>query len=97
MDDIPVLGWVGIFCIGVVVIVMNVGLVGLLRYRPTTKMSAKDQPASRTARDWQRMGNFVGVLRDPFAQSRGQMEELAREVKNLPRDTGEQSATKDQS
>ena len=95
MNEIPVLGWVGIVCIGVVLIVMNVGLIGLLRYRPTTKMNARNQPLSRTAQSWQKMGGFVGVLRDPFAQSRSQMEQLAREVKNLPHETIEQEDSRD--
>jgi hypothetical protein len=83
VNDFPALGWIGIVCIGVIVVVTNIALVGFLRYRPTMKMSATDRRTSRSAQSWQKMGDFINVLRDPFAKDRSQMEQLARAVEKL--------------
>jgi Tfp pilus assembly protein PilV len=83
MNDIPVIGWLGIACIGVMVVVLNIGLIGLVRYRPTMKLTARGKPLSRSAQSWQNMGNMIEVLRDPFASQRSQMEQLSREVEKL--------------
>jgi hypothetical protein len=88
MSDIPAIAWVFIGIVLLVVMAMNVGLILVLKNPSKFKLEWR---ARRASRGPGAMGDFVKVLRDPFAQERGQLQELSSLVKEL-----DQKAKQDQ-
>jgi len=77
MQEITPLGWVSIICIGLIFLILNIGLVGFLRYKPTIKM----KPPKTS--DIQNLNRMVEVLKDPFSEEKKQLSELSGLVDKL--------------
>ncbi|MBE0696202.1 MAG: hypothetical protein IH586_04700 [Anaerolineaceae bacterium] len=77
MDHLSPLGWAAIGLICLIIIVMNVGLITLVRYKP--KLNMKPPPAQ----NGERMNRLVGVLKDPFGEERKQLKALSDLVEQL--------------
>lgn len=80
MKDLPPLAWAILCCVGIVLIVMNLGLVALFQNRKSMKISARP---SRSGQSWQKMGDMMHVLRDPFAEERKQLDKLSGLIHEL--------------
>ena len=83
MEQIPPLAWVAIILIAVIFVVINLGLVSILRNRSQFDELAKrlaSRPPSRTV---QTLEKLKEVARDPFKEQRVQVEELSRLVSTL--------------
>lgn len=83
MDQIPLLGWVAIILIAAVFVLINLGLVSIVRNRSQFDELAKRlqaRPPSRTAQTIERVKE---VLRDPFREERTQINELSKLVDTL--------------
>jgi hypothetical protein len=80
MNDIPAIAWIAIGMVIFVVVAMNAGMFLLLRNPSKFKL---DRKAPRSSGSGKGMGNFVKVLRDPFAEERGQLQELSNLVQSL--------------
>jgi len=77
MQDISPLGWAAIIFILVVIVIMNVGLVAFLRYRPTAR------PMPKPSRNLPDLNRMVEVAKDPFGEQRRQIHELSNLVDRL--------------
>jgi hypothetical protein len=80
MDKISPLGWAAIGFICLIIIVMNVGLVALVRYKPKLNMKL---PSKHNAL---KMNRMVEVLKDPFGEERKQLNTLSGLVEQLHED-----------
>jgi hypothetical protein len=77
MDHLSPLAWVGIGLICIIVVVMNVGLVTFLRYKPRLEIKL---PKTNQAQQYNRL---VGVMKDPFGEERKQLNALSGLVDQL--------------
>jgi hypothetical protein len=77
MDKLSPLGWAAVGFICLIIIVMNVGLITLVRYKP--KLNMKLPPSKNGLR----MKQMVDVLKDPFGEERKQINELSGMVEQL--------------
>ena len=77
MQDISPLALAIIGFICLILIVMNLGLITLFRYKPILKM--KPPPVQKS----QSVNHIIDVLKDPFGEERKQLTELAGLVKQL--------------
>ena len=73
MNDLPPLAWAAIACIGVITVLINVGMVMLLR-DPSQLRKIKMPRGRQSGLDLQKT---VETLRDPFRTEREQLNELA--------------------
>ena len=80
MKDLSPLAWIMLCGLALIIVVMNLALVALARNRNILKMPPKP---SRSAQSWQRMGNMIKILRDPFAEEQKQLNELSGLVDEL--------------
>jgi hypothetical protein len=83
MNDLPPLAWVLLCAVVTILVVMNLALVVLVRNRNNLKLPPR---LSRPAQSWQKMGNLITVLRDPFAEERKQLDELSALVRERKED-----------
>lgn len=90
MDQIPFLGWVAIIIIVAIFVVINLGLVSILRDREQFEALARRIKARPPARPVQTINRVIEVLRDPYGEQRRQVDELSRLVSSLqePTQTG---------
>jgi hypothetical protein len=72
------LAWFGIIFILLVIVLLNLGLVALIRGRATFEIK---RPMPR--RPLPTIHKFQDVLRDPFGEERKQMEELSHLVEKI--------------
>lgn len=77
MQNLSPAAWASLICIAIILIVLNVGLVAFLRYRPTINMRP------RVSRDAQNMNRVVEVIKDPFKDERNQLDQLSDLVGRL--------------
>jgi hypothetical protein len=77
MENISPLGWAAVACIGVMFVVLNVGLIALLRTKPRLIMKA---PQEKNA---PRPDQVLALMRDPFGPERKQIDELSGLVGQL--------------
>lgn len=83
MDSIPLLGWVGIAIIIIITVIINISLIAMLKAGTPPKLSMRRRRPGGfvgTAQDLAKIGQ---MLRDPFADERGQLNELSRRVQEL--------------
>ncbi len=86
MDHIPPLAWVGIAFIAVITVVINLGMIAMLRSRkPYRARMPRSSPMAINLK------KFREVLRDPFAEERKQLDELSNLVHRFPETPGEDS------
>lgn len=69
------LATIGLLCL--VILLMNVGLVALFKYKPTLNMKPPPTPKNQDA------NHVIDVMRDPFGAERKQIDELDRLVQQL--------------
>jgi hypothetical protein len=77
MSHLSPLAWIGIGLICVIVVVMNVGLVAFLRYKPKLEMKAPKQ------QDGLHMERMLEVIKDPFGEERKQINTLSELVEHI--------------
>lgn len=77
MQDVSPAAWAFIICIAAVLIVLNVGLVAFLKYRPTIEKK------SHTFHGAQNMNRLIEVVKDPFKDERTQLNKLSELVSRL--------------
>jgi hypothetical protein len=77
MQEITPLGWASIICIGFIFLILNIGLVGFLRYKPAMKIKP------RKTNDLENLNRTLDVLKDPFHEERDQLKELSGLVEKL--------------
>jgi hypothetical protein len=75
---ITTLGWVAIIIIVVVTLVLNLGLIALLRNPSGFKINRP--PRTQTGLTVHKLGE---VIRDPFSEEKRQMNELSHLVEDL--------------
>jgi hypothetical protein len=80
MSSVPTIAYIMIGVVVIGILALNVGLLLLLKDPSKFKLERRAPRSSRRPVD---MGNFLKVLRDPFAQERGQLQELSSLVKEL--------------
>jgi hypothetical protein len=90
MNDLPPLAWILLCAVVVIIIVMNLALVALVRYRNNLKFPAMP---SRPQQSQPRMDTIVNILRDPFAGERRQLDELSGLVQDLDENKKPDSST----
>jgi hypothetical protein len=78
MSDMPLIAYIAIGMVVFVLVAMNIAMFALLRDPKKFKLERKAPRRSAPG-----LGNFVKVLRDPFAEERGQLQELSNLVKGL--------------
>lgn len=89
MESLSPLGWAVIACLGVVFLVLNVGLIALLRKKPRLEMKAP-----REVQHF-RPEQVLATVRDPFGQERRQIDELSDLVGQLGEEETKDPAGKD--
>jgi hypothetical protein len=77
MQNLSPLALIVIGLVIVIIMIMNIGLVTLVRYKPQLKMKP---PAGQ---DGLKMNRLVDVMKDPFGEERKQLDELSRLVSRL--------------
>ena len=82
MNQISLLGWVAIAFIVLVAAVINLWMIALLRNQDPGLLNRMLRPKNNpdAHKNTQR---FVEVLRDPFAEEKKDLQELARRVESL--------------
>ena len=88
MDRIPPLAWAGIAIIVVITVIINIGMISMLRSRKPYR--ARMPRSSHMAIN---LRKFREVLRDPFAKERKQLDELSDLVQGLRAAPGENNHT----
>lgn len=66
---------IGFICL--IIIIMNVGLITFLRYKPVLKMKPPQAPKG------QDMTRLINIIKDPFGEEREQLDQLAGLVNRL--------------
>ncbi len=66
---------IGLLCL--IIILMNVGLIALFKYKPILNMKPPPTPKNQDA------NHVIDVMRDPFGAERKQIDELDRLVQQL--------------
>ena len=84
MNQIPPLGWAAIAVIVIVTVVINLGLIAMLR-NPQQMRNLKMPKNSRSGLD---LKKTVDTLRDPFKDERNQLNELSHLVQGLKKTPG---------
>jgi hypothetical protein len=77
VNHLSPLAWVGIGLICAVIIVMNIGLVAFLRFKPKL-----DRKLPRT-QDGLQMNRMIEVIKDPFGEERKQLNTLSDLVEQI--------------
>lgn len=93
MNDIPVLAWIAIAGIVVITVLINIGMVVVLR-NPSRLRKIKMPRGQKSGLDMQKA---VNTLRDPFRDEREQLNELSTLVHGLDASPAESHEMKEDS
>lgn len=91
MNSIPPLAWISIACIGLITVLINIGMVMLLR-DPSQLRKLKMPRGGPSGVD---MKKAIDVLRDPFCDEREQLNELSTLVHRLEESPAEHAPARD--
>ena len=83
MEQIPPLAWVAIIAIIIIFVVINLGLVAILRDRSQFVQLARRLNTRRPSQTAQTVQHVKEVLHDPFKEERSQLNELSNLVSAL--------------
>ncbi len=83
MEQIPPLAWVAIIAIVVIFVIINLGLVSILRDRSQLDQLARRLNNRRPNKTAQTVQRVKEVLSDPFKEERSQLNELSNLVSAL--------------
>ena len=83
MEQIPPLAWVAIIAIVIIFVIINLGLVSILRDRSQLDQLARRLNNRRPNKTAQTVQRVKEVLSDPFKEERSQLNELSSLVSAL--------------